>query len=245
MKCWPATLWALHFLRHLSTRFVGAVREVPSLAIGPEEACADFAEGNPPGSAWSLADCTQVWTQFADTVPSSLWKRLPYTDPLKETAAELRRAGSPCLASGSARGDGVGSTTIRILSSWLLAKEMGCDWVTPDWGRRHVVGDDESVLYCHRTVAKSQMGILRNQTDAALMEMTRCSVVDWLSFFQFSVPSVSLPEEVNIKEIEARCPVFSFSCCLLYLIFSFPAVMLLGFGGNQNEHRYGGCWWKS
>ena len=221
MRSLPSKLWGVFSLGCLCTRFVTVTGETPPPVIGPEEACADFAaEGKQSGSAWTLADCIEVWTQFADTVPASLRGRLAFTDNMAEVAKELRREGSPCLAAAPARGDGVGSTTMRILASWLLAKEMGCDWITPDWGRHHVNGGGGSVLYCHQTVEKSRMGQLGNQTDAALMDMMHCSVVDWLSFFQFGVPSISLPVGAKIKEIEARYPyslVLRCLCCsLLY-----------------------------
>lgn len=197
-------------LEFLSARIV-AVEGGSPITIGPDEACVDFVAEQPPESAWTLADCTGVWTQFTSTVPSGLRRRLRYTDSLKESATKLRRAGTPCLAQSHGGGDGVGSTTMRILSSWILADEMGCDWVTPDWGRRRVVGDNgTTVLYCHMTLDREEAG-LANRSSSTLMELSHCTVVDWLAYFQFSVPSVSLPEGANIKEIQARypCPVLT------------------------------------
>ena len=195
----------------LSTR-LATVHGVPK-TVGPEEACVDFAvEGKTAGSGWTLADCTEVWTQFIDTVPSGLRERLKYADAWRETADELRRAGRPCLARSPATGDGVGSTTIRIISSWIVADDMGCDWVTPGWGRRPASGGNGTVLYCHQIVGQGKKDLV-NQPISALKNMVHCSVVDWLSFFQFSVPSVNLPEGAKIKNIQARRP------CLLYLCF--------------------------
>ena len=209
MRCSLAKIW-IFALGSLTARIVAVEGGSPT-TIGPDEACVDFAAEQPPGSAWTLADCTGVWTQFISTVPSGLRGRLRYTDDLKESATKLRRAGTPCLAQSYGGGDGVGSTTMRILSSWILADEMGCDWVTPGWGKRRVVGENgTTVLYCHRTMDREGVG-LTNRPPSALMELSHCTVVDWLAYFQFSAPSVSLPEGVNIKQIQARCP------CLLVL----------------------------
>ena len=175
--------------------------------IGPDEACADFAADQPPGSAWTMGDCTDVWTDFAGSVPGGLRRRVYYADHLRETATELRLAGTPCLMKSSGGGDGVGSTTIRVLSSWILADEMGCDYVTPNWGgAKHVIGENgTTVLYCHRTVDRQKLG-LANRTPSTLMELSHCTVVDWLSYFQFSVPSVPMPEGVKLKEVKVRHP---------------------------------------
>lgn len=200
----PAKVWVFA-LGCLSTRWVTVEGRSPK-TIGPDEACVDFAAERSPGSAWTLTDCTDVWTQFASTVPTGLRRRFQYTDDLKGTATELRSAGTPCLASSRGGGDGVGSTTMRILSSWILADEMGCDWVTPSWGGHRVVGENgTTVLYCHMTLDREKQG-LANRPPSTLMEPKRCTVVDWLAYFQFSVPSVSLPEGAKIKQIEARYP---------------------------------------
>lgn len=210
----PAKVWVFALVGCLSTRCVAVEGGLPE-TIGPDEACVDFAAERPPGSAWTLADCTDVWTQFASTVPSGLRRRFQYADDLKGPATELRRAGTPCLAGSCGGGDGVGSTTMRILSSWILADEMGCDWVTPSWGR-HVVGENgTTVLYCHSTLDREKLG-LANRPPSTLMELKQCTVVDWLAYFQFSVPSVSLPEGAKIKEIKARYPCL---VCLTRLLF--------------------------
>lgn len=195
----PAQIWVLA-LGCLSTRCV-TVGGGKANTIGPEEACVDFVASNQSGSAWTLADCIEVWTQFTSTIPVGLWQRLGYTDIWRETGAELRRAGSPCLAGSSGPSDGVGSTTLRLLSSWIFADEMGCDWVTPDWGRPHAGHGNDTVLYCHKTV---HFDDLPSRTPSKIMETMHCSIVDWLAYFRFDVPSVNLPEAAKIKHIQAR-----------------------------------------
>lgn len=204
MRSSPSQIVWVLALGCLSTQVLVIKGRPPS--VGVEEVCADFADGK---SAWTMADCIEVWTQFTDSAPESLRrpKRLVLVDALKEPAAELRRAGTPCLAASKPHGDGVGSTTVRLIASWLLSKEMGCDWVTPDWGKPFVPGANGTVRYCHRTVDKSKMNLL-NQTITEQTALEHCWVVDWLSYFQFGASSVHLPEGANIKEIEASMSVF-------------------------------------
>lgn len=185
----------------LSTRLVGA--EGTLTTVEPEEACADFAAGKRSESAWTMADCTEVWTQFNSTIEPGLQRRLRFADVWRETSAELRKAGTPCLSGTIGPNDGVGSTVIRMLSSWVFADEMGCDWVTPYWGRRHVKGGNGTVVYCHSTVDGTE---ILSPTASNQIQTRHCSVVDWIDYFQLGVPSTALPEVVNFKKIQARSP---------------------------------------
>ncbi|CAN0507234.1 unnamed protein product, partial [Laminaria digitata] len=202
MRCSPAQIWVFS-VGCLFARFVIVIVEGGApVTLEPDAACVDFADGKQSESAWTLGDCIDVWTQFTSSIPVGLHKRFRYIDDLRETTVELRRAKTPCLAASGGGGDGVGSTTMRILSSWVLADEMGCDWVTPSWGRKlGVGGNSTAVLYCHRTMDREKIG-LENRPPSTMMELSHCAVVDWLSYFQVSVPSVSLPEEAKIKEIK-------------------------------------------
>lgn len=166
--------------------------------IEASEACADFAPGGYPGSAsWTLDDCIEVWEHFALTVPNGLQRRLPHVDLWRDTSAELRREGSPCLVASNPTSDGAGSSTIRHLATWIYSEQMGCDWVTPDWGKKQVAGGNgTAVMYCHRTATNQEMDLSKPAEE--LQSMRRCSVVDWLSYFQFDVPSVSLPESGTV-----------------------------------------------
>lgn len=172
--------------------------------LEPAEACEEFATGwgGYPAPAWALEDCMEVWTQFSDTLPQGQQRRLPHVDLWRETGLELRRAGSPCLAASNPSRDGAGSSTIRHLASWIFAEEMGCDWATPDWGKRHVGSENGTVMYCHRTATAQEMDH-PGPTDE-LQELQHCSVVDWLAYFQFDVPSVTLPEDGAVAVIHVR-----------------------------------------
>lgn len=182
------------------------LRSLPSYGqrndvLQPEEACADFAGGGYPGSSWTMDNCIDVWTRYARTVPSGLQRRLNDVDIWREAASELRRVGSPCLVASEPTSDGAGSSTIRHLATWIFAEEMGCDWVTPDWGKRPVDGGNGTVMYCHRTATTQEMDL--SKPNAELQALRRCSVIDWLAYFQFDVPSVSRPEGGETKVIKA------------------------------------------
>lgn len=175
-------------------------------------ACVDFAPGpgsSPVSSSWTLDDCTEVWRRFAVAMPNLFQNRLPHVDLWRETTAELRRAGSPCLVASNPNFDGAGSVTIRHLAAWIYSEQMGCDWVTPDWGGRKVAmgNGTMAVAYCHRVATKQEMvtkqEMLLTKSADELLEENRCLVIDWLSYFQFGVPSVSLPETGTVV-VEVR-----------------------------------------
>lgn len=183
--------------------------------ISAASACEDFATGQSPalawsldaghnrGQAWTLEDCIEVWTRWSSTIFDPFIPRNPEADLWRDTASELREKGSPCLLASAAGGDGLGSTTLRHVATWIFAGEMGCDWVTPDWGRRKVPkGDGKAVMYCHSIVSKDKLRSHTNTTEAKATQ--RCSIVDWLSFFQFEKTSVSWPASGSVKVIQAR-----------------------------------------
>ena len=140
-------------------------------------------------------------------MPEGQHRRVPHVDIWREAATELRRSGTPCLAASKPSGDGAGSSTIRHLASWIFAEEMGCDWVKPDWGKKLVGAGNGTVMYCHRTATAWEMDHLNASN--GLQHLHSCSVVDWLAYFQFDVPSVSLPSNGAIEVIQARVYPFS------------------------------------
>lgn len=169
----------------------------------PSEACVDFATGPyySSGSTWTHDDCVEVWERFRRSVPSGLQQRFPDVDLWGDAGVELRQAGSPCLAASKPTSDGAGSSTIRHLATWIYAEQMGCDWVTPDWGKRRVgQGNGTAVMYCHRTATNLELDLSKPLKE--LQAVRRCSVIDWLSYFQFNIPSIQLPEGTTLKYIE-------------------------------------------
>ena len=113
------------------------------------DACRDFTTNStgssssssaPRSTSWTHDDCVEVWGRFAGSVPLQMLARKPDVDMFRGTAAELRRNGTPCLATTTATSDGAGSSTIRHLATWIYAEQMGCDWVTPSWGKWTAAG---------------------------------------------------------------------------------------------------------
>ncbi|CAM9840597.1 unnamed protein product [Ectocarpus sp. 6 AP-2014] len=171
--------------------------------VEPADACADFAPGQYTGSGWTPEDCLHVWDDFNDTVWEQFHPRMPDADLWIDTAEELRRAGSPCLVGSIPNGDGAGSTTIRHLATWIFSREMGCDWVTPDWGKKFVGGrSGTAVVYCHRAGTAAEMD--PSKTKEELKAMRRCVIIDWLSYFQFDIPSVPSPVHEKLMVAKKR-----------------------------------------
>ncbi|CAM9392138.1 unnamed protein product [Scytosiphon promiscuus] len=169
--------------------------------VGPDEVCADFSTGRYPGLAWTFDDCIGVWTHFESTVGYK--PNHPEVDLWRDTASELRRQGTPCLLGSVTGGDGLGSTTIRHVATWILAEEMGCDWLTPDWGKKKARdGDGEAVRYCHAVVPRDERELPTQE--GGMKGTARCTVVDWLSYFQFDKPSVSSPSSGSIKTVSQQ-----------------------------------------
>ncbi|CAN0162597.1 unnamed protein product [Ectocarpus fasciculatus] len=165
--------------------------------VEPADACADLAPGQYTGSGWTFEDCLNVWKDFNDIVWAPFHPRMHDADLWIDTAEELRLAGSPCLVGTNPHSDGAGSTTIRHLMTWIFSREMGCDWVTPDWGKKFVDGGNgTAVMYCHRAGTTAEMDL--SKTKAERIALRRCAVVDWLSYFQFDVPSVPSPVQEKL-----------------------------------------------
>lgn len=64
------------------------------------------------------------------------------------------------------------------------------------------LGNRTAVAYCHRVATKQEMSVkhemLLSKPADELLEESRFLVIDWLSYFQFGVPSVSLPEKKEL-----------------------------------------------
>ena len=182
-----------------------AIGQPPSL--NPPDACSEFSGGAPLGTVWTLEDCVDVWTDFEESVPSWLHSRLPDKDVWGDTGTEMRRAGSPCIVEATFAPDGAGSTTIRHFATWLFSRELDCDWMTPRWSSTNIhQGNTTATMYCHRTGTLAELELAKTDPKkmAALRATNRCSVVNWLSYFQFAVPSVTVSETASLKIIEVR-----------------------------------------
>ena len=172
----------------------------------PSTACSDFAGGQLAPSVWTLEDCEKVWAHFEESVPAVFRPRLPDIDMWGDTGKQLRNLGSPCMVKATFDPDGVGSTTIRNLATWIFSEEMACDWVTPSWsGRIMTQGNGTTSLYCHWTATLEEANFAKEDLanrGKALRATNRCSVVDWLSYFHFDAVSVTWPEMATLSIIE-------------------------------------------
>ena len=100
--------------------------------------------------------------------------------------------------------DGVGSMTMRHLAAWMFAEEVGCDWVVPNWDTRPADGDGAS-LYCHTvaTTDEEQRGF--NATAEGVEAIVhRCSVTNWLEYFNFEATAVELPVADSLRVVEVQ-----------------------------------------
>ena len=164
--------------------------------------CSDFADGHFfTELSWTFGDCIKVWTAFHQNLPRGLVIRPPHVDLWKTTADELRLAGKPCsmLTSvlnmySNTYGVGVGSTTMKHFATWILAEEIGCDWVTPSWTSFNTANKNETTAYCHWLKDKAS----RNASSA--LERP-CVSVNWLAYFNFGVPSTDVPKEIILKDV--------------------------------------------
>ena len=204
---YPGRRWIQAFFTGASIASTAAavvMAELPvrySTTEAAKTTCSDFADGHFAGLSWTFDDCIEVWTAFRDNLSRGLVIRPPHVDLWKTTAAELRRAGKPCMLASflnsysNAHGVGIGSTTMKHFATWILAEETGCDWVTPSWTSFNATRKNETATYCHSVADKTTRGASSTVLDRP------CVSVNWLAYFNFGVPSVDLPEGITLKSV--------------------------------------------
>lgn len=188
--------------------------------VGPAEVCDDFVAGRYPGLPWSYDDCLDVWAHFEG--PLGPPPQHPQVDLWRETAFELRQQGSPCMLSSAPGDDGVGSTAIRHVATWLFAEEMGCDWFTTKWASNQAQNADGSTRYCHEIVPLEERKTATNSS--GVPGISRCSAVNWLSYFQFDQHSLSLPSSGSVKLIREVSEMSEYSPSCRVPVADSPAV---------------------
>lgn len=148
-----------------------------------DQACAEFPETVSIGSGWKLSDCTSVWASWANTLADAQFQGYRDRELFNETALTLRQRGIPCLMKSVRYPDGVGSSTIRHLATWMFAKEMGCEWQMPDFPPGGV-NDTGTSLYCHKTVP---LATLRSAKDTEGVDYRQepCVLTNWMQYFRF------------------------------------------------------------
>lgn len=163
-------------------------------------ACRDFADSRFTGLLpWTLDMCLHVWESYRYIIGKRYYTRPPQVDFWRATADDLRRAGSPCLLTSLPTGDGVGSATIRHFSNWILAREMGCDWITPEWGNLRSRTGTDDLVYCHSIASTAARANFTNRDE--FTQNRKCTVVNWLLFFNLRIPSTDLPKGDLLKTV--------------------------------------------
>lgn len=179
-------------------------------SVGPAEVCDDFAAGRHPSLGWTFDDCVDVWTRFEISLEPAPVREYLEADLWRDTAVSLRQQGSPCMLSSTPGNDGVGSTAIRFVATWILAEEMGCDWFTTNWASNQVQAADGSTRYCHPIVPLEERKSATNSS--GVPGLRRCTVVNWLSYFQFDKHAWSPPSGRSITLIKEVSELFHTPC---------------------------------
>lgn len=127
--------------------------------------------------------------------------------------------GSPCLVGSVMNADGVGSMTMRHLMTQMYAEEVGCDWLTPEWGAPMVGDGSGASLYCHSAATYDEQRRWSNNnnndttttnSNKAITQdewtpvVRRCSLTNWLEFFNFKMSSVEPPVNCTYRVVEVR-----------------------------------------
>lgn len=146
-------------------------------ALSTTAACVGFGEDFTADVGWRFADCLDVWASWNRSLADH---DLPRIDGnFFTTVAERHRAGSfPCQVGSKRLNDGAGSRTMRYLSDWIFARQLGCVWIGPEEGG--VDGPDPSQQYCHSVVRNETSNPHGTSPDDP---SARCSFVKWLEFF--------------------------------------------------------------
>lgn len=148
-----------------------------------DRACAEFHATMPIGSGWRLSDCMSVWTSWAGTLADGQFQGYPDRELFNETALTLRQRGIPCLMKSVRYPDGVGSSTVRHLATWMFAKEMGCEWQMPDLPPGGL-DDTGTILYCHKTVTRAELRRMKRMGDVDYHQQP-CALTNWMQYFRF------------------------------------------------------------
>lgn len=181
-----------------------------ALSLTVVEACADFdPDPDGPPVSWGLLECMEVWGKWGGTIKDELHISYPDPEVLGELSDVLRRRGSPCIVRGDRTLDGTGSSLVRHLAGWLYSKEVGCDWIAPDFNQGDVAAlfnpeslDGADTLYCHRTEYVFKFNASKPLSEGT--EARRCSTVSWLHYFHLTQHSILPPTTGVIKTVEVR-----------------------------------------
>lgn len=178
-----------------------------ALSLTALETCDEFLpDPDTPAASWGLVDCLEVWRAWSATIDQDLHEGYPDVEMLRDLSGELRQKGTPCIVREDKTLGGTGSSAIRHMASWLYSKEVGCDWITPDFNQGDVAAlanaenlDDLDTLYCHRTEYVPKFNASRPLLGGGT-EARRCATVGWLHFFHMNLASVPPPTSGILKK---------------------------------------------
>lgn len=170
-----------------------------------DQACPEFDKEIPIGSGWLRSDCVTVWSEWAHTLDDFEHQSYSYRGIFNDTARDMRQQGNPCLVDSFRFPDGVGSSAVRLLATWMFAEEMNCDWITPK-SPRSSIDENGTSLYCHSLtpVIGSPPDPLEHASELANGDW-RCEVTNWLNFFRYDAHGVDWENNGTVKTIRVRC----------------------------------------
>lgn len=181
------------------------------------QACEEFPERKRSGSGWLFSDCTVMWTAWTRTLEDADFVNCDLRGVFNETASRLRQEGHPCVLDSTQYQDGAGSASVRHLATWMVAEELGCDWVAPKLSSQRI-DEDGTQMYCHKTVTVNQLhqtavSEFHGEIDPANFpeRVLRCEVVNWLEYFRFRDHGVNWKDTGGTKKIEVSA-VSTFWC---------------------------------
>lgn len=96
--------------------------------------------------------------------------------------------------------------TMRHLTTKVFAEEVGCDWLTPEWGTPAVGDGSGASLYCHSaaTYDEEQRGFANTTQEDVKALSQRCSLTNWLEYFNFKMSSVEAPANSSFRIVEVK-----------------------------------------
>lgn len=202
--------WLFVFYRRFFCAEVVA-REIHRLEPAPEDLakarlraptiCSGFSS-TPTDTGWVQEDCINVWNMWISAAHKHQFYDFRYREIFNETATELQQRGSPCLTESYVFADGVGSSTLRHLATWMFSEEMGCDWIKPRLPNNGAA-DDGTALYCHSTDSdvnyKIRVGEVTNYPSG-----TPCLMTNWMVYFRYREHAVVVSNMRKAKTAPVR-----------------------------------------
>lgn len=173
------------------------------------QACEEFPVRKRNGSGWLYSECAAMWTAWTRTLEDADFVNCRIREVFNETASRLRQEGNPCVVDSTQYKDGAGSASVRYLATWMVAEELGCDWVAPKLSSQSI-DENGTLMYCHKTVTVNQLhqtavSDFHGELDPANFpeRVLRCEVANWLEYFRFRDHGVRWKNTGKTKSIEA------------------------------------------